>query len=44
MNLGLLHEGRGELELARAAWARVLEVWPGSPIASRRLDRLAERT
>lgn len=44
MNLGLLHENRGERELARAAWQRVLEGWPGSSIAMRRLDRLSTRT
>jgi tetratricopeptide (TPR) repeat protein len=43
MNLGLYFERRGELDLARGAWERVLAVWPGSPIATRRLDRLAAR-
>lgn len=40
MNLGLLYERTGELASARSAWERVLIVWPGSPIATRRLDRL----
>lgn len=41
MNLGLYYESRGEPSLARAAWERVLLVWPGSTIATRRLQRLA---
>jgi tetratricopeptide (TPR) repeat protein len=44
MNLGLLYEGTGELASARTAWERVLIVWPGSPIATRRLARLGGRT
>lgn len=44
MNLGLLYERTGELVSARTAWERVLIVWPGSPIATRRLARLAGRS
>jgi tetratricopeptide (TPR) repeat protein len=40
MNLALLAERDGPTEHARAAWERVLTVWPGSPIALRRLSRL----
>ncbi len=41
MNLALLAERDGVPDAARVAWERVLEVWPGSPIATRRLARLA---
>ncbi|MBX7194307.1 MAG: tetratricopeptide repeat protein [Sandaracinaceae bacterium] len=40
MNLALLAERDGEPAAAIAAWQRVLTVWPGSPIAARRLARL----
>ncbi|GAB4210873.1 MAG: hypothetical protein OHK0013_32010 [Sandaracinaceae bacterium] len=40
MNLALLAERDGTADRARAAWERVLQVWPGSPIALRRLARL----
>ncbi|MBN8611315.1 MAG: tetratricopeptide repeat protein [Deltaproteobacteria bacterium] len=40
MNLALLAERDGVPDAARSAWERVLEVWPGSPIATRRLARL----
>ncbi len=41
MNLALLAERDGVRDAARSAWERVLLVWPGSPIATRRLARLA---
>lgn len=41
MNLALLAEREGSNLEARRAWERVLLVWPGSPIATRRLARLA---
>lgn len=37
MNLALLRERSGDRDAARAAWERVLTVWPSSPIALRRL-------
>jgi tetratricopeptide (TPR) repeat protein len=40
MNLALLAERDGSADQARMAWERVLTVWPGSPIALRRLARL----
>lgn len=43
MNLGLLFEHEGDVDAARVAWERVLRAWPGSPIATRRLARLAAR-
>lgn len=43
MNLGLLFEHEGDLAAARVAWERVLRAEPGSPIATRRLARLASQ-
>jgi tetratricopeptide (TPR) repeat protein len=40
MNLALMAEREGDLAHRRAAWERVLRVWPESPIATRRLARL----
>lgn len=40
MNLALLRERQGDVEGARAAWRRVLERVPDSPIATARLSRL----
>ncbi len=40
MNLALLAESGGDVQSRRAAWERVLRVWPESPIAARRLARL----
>ena len=40
MNLALMRERQGDREAARAAWQRVLDVAPDSPIAARRLARL----
>jgi tetratricopeptide (TPR) repeat protein len=41
MNLALIAEAAGDRRASVAAWERVLDVWPGSPIATRRLARLA---
>lgn len=40
MNLALMAESEGDVPSRRAAWERVLRVWPESPIAARRLARL----
>lgn len=40
MNLALIAEAAGDRRASVAAWERVLDVWPGSPIATRRLARL----
>ncbi len=40
MNLALMSEAGGDVSSRRAAWERVLRVWPESPIAARRLARL----
>ncbi len=40
MNLALIAEAGGDRRASVLAWERVLEVWPASPIATRRLARL----
>lgn len=41
MNLALMADARGDVASRRAAWERVLRVWPESPIAARRLSRIS---
>jgi tetratricopeptide (TPR) repeat protein len=40
MNLALMADANGDADARRAAWERVLRVWPESPIAARRLARI----
>lgn len=40
MNLALMAERAGDRAASEGAWERVLQAWPGSPIARRRLARL----
>jgi tetratricopeptide (TPR) repeat protein len=40
MNLALMADAEGSADVRRAAWERVLRVWPESPIATRRLARI----